>query len=1048
MENLTGKQFGPYRIVAPLGEGGMASVYKAYQANMDRNVALKVLPRYFASDPNFVHRFEREAKVIAQLEHPHILPVHDFGESDGYTYLVMRFVKGGDLAKVMTSGPLSMERILKYMTEIGAALDYAHKKGVIHRDIKPSNVLIDEQDNCLLSDFGLAKMIISDSRFTASGAFIGTPTYASPEQCMGGELDARSDIYSLGVMLYEMCTGRPPFEADTPMGVVLKHINDPLPPPHTVNPEISEALERVILKALAKAPADRYGTAGEMVSALRAVAGGKDKTGPESMSARKTELESAGAKETRLGAAAKETKLESIGIQKTELEPQATAAKPSAPRRLAPLALVLGCLGGGLVLLLVAVTVGVLWIKSLPGKVSRLEPTSTLRSQAAVLSTATAGKTSMPTSAPSITITPNPVQTSAILATSTTESLPTSAVSVSVHVVPGTILEKPSSFVAFSPDGKWLVIAQHEITYYDAQSLQDVRTYKTDSWVGGLAISPDSKVLAVIDMPGVMLFDLASGSQLLTLDRTTISTSAVSSSFLAFTPDSRSLAVVLGDVVKLFDVASGQETSTIVAKGSNAILFSPDGQSLYAASWEGITVWDVASGTQTRTIGNYSNSANRLALSPDGSLLASGGYSGEQLVLWEAATGRQLRTFTGHTGGILDLAFSPDGKILFSTADDVTIKLWEVATGKLLQTLVGHTEPAASLRVSPDGTTFVSGSQDGTTRLWTLSSGTPGPTATLGSSITIIRPTPLPLSGHAIGVENAAQVKNQNKLDIEGEFVAWSPDGKWLVVGGRQIHYYDAQSLQEVRSFQADRWVNGLVISPDSKLLAAIDESRGVMLFDLESGSELLTLARTDISTSAASSSFLAFTPDSRSLAVVLGDVVKLFDVASGQETGTIIAKGSYAIVFSPDGQSLYAGGWEGITVWDVATGAQIRKIGSYSNSANRLALSPDGSLLLSSGSSDQPMVLWEADSGHQLRTFSGHTGGISDLAFSPDGKILFSSGSDLTVKLWEVATGKLLQTLVGPTEAATSLGISPDGATLASIGYDQGVWLWSVPVP
>ena len=274
MENLTGKQMGQYRIVAPLGEGGMASVYKAYQPSMDRYVALKILPSHFAHDPNFTYRFEREAKVIANLEHPNILPVYDFGEADGYTYIVMRFIVGGSLADLLKGRPFPLAQVCGILSRIASALDYAHSRGIVHRDVKPSNVLIDEQGNCLLSDFGLAKVILSDSRFTASGAFIGTPAYASPEQCLSHELDQRSDVYSLGVILYEMVTGRTPYEAETPMAIVVKTIHDPLPPPSTINPSLSQDIERVILKALAKDPANRYQSAGDLVRALEAVVGG------------------------------------------------------------------------------------------------------------------------------------------------------------------------------------------------------------------------------------------------------------------------------------------------------------------------------------------------------------------------------------------------------------------------------------------------------------------------------------------------------------------------------------------------------------------------------------------------------------------------------------------------------------------------------------------------------------------------------------------------------------------------------------------------------
>jgi len=269
MEDLTGKQFGHYQIVAPLGEGGMAAVYKAYQPSMERYVAVKVLPRHMSTSEEFVNRFRREAKLLAQLQHPHILPVFDYGEADGYPYIVMPLVNSGTLADLLKKRQLSLPEVRRIMMQLGDALGYAHMRGMIHRDIKPSNVLIDERGNCLLTDFGLARMAESATKITSSGAVMGTPAYMSPEQGAGTDIDHRSDIYSLGIILYEMVTGRVPYTAETPVAVVFKHIQDPLPSARKLNPNLPEAVELVLLKLLAKNPADRYQSAEDFVHAIQ-----------------------------------------------------------------------------------------------------------------------------------------------------------------------------------------------------------------------------------------------------------------------------------------------------------------------------------------------------------------------------------------------------------------------------------------------------------------------------------------------------------------------------------------------------------------------------------------------------------------------------------------------------------------------------------------------------------------------------------------------------------------------------------------------------------
>ncbi len=272
MDNLqSGQMLGPYRIINQIGKGGMATVYKAYQASVDRYVAIKVLPSQLAESKEFAARFQQEARIIANLEHPHILPVFDYGESDGVAYLVMRYLDAGTLKDKMEAGrPLPIAEIDRIFTQLTDALSYAHSHGVVHRDLKPSNALIDSQGNIFLTDFGIAKLLESASpRLTQTDAILGTPAYISPEQAQSRPVDQRSDIYSLGIILYEMATGSVPFTADTPLAVLFKHIKDPLPLPSSLKPDIHPSIEKVILKALAKDPQDRFATAAEFLAAWK-----------------------------------------------------------------------------------------------------------------------------------------------------------------------------------------------------------------------------------------------------------------------------------------------------------------------------------------------------------------------------------------------------------------------------------------------------------------------------------------------------------------------------------------------------------------------------------------------------------------------------------------------------------------------------------------------------------------------------------------------------------------------------------------------------------
>ncbi len=273
--SLIGQTLGnKYKIIELLGRGGMATVFKGYQSEIDRFVAIKVLPPHPGQDSEFIERFRLEARTIARLQHPHILPVYDYGAEGDILYLAIAYVEGGSLGDRIDRGPMPLKTVEAYLREIASALDYAHRQGIIHRDIKPDNILINSEGYTLLSDFGIAKLLSDESNLTATGGLVGTPAYMAPEQAQGGEISPATDIYSLGVVAYEMVTGRQPFTADTPLQVVMKHVTEPVPRITAASSDVPLALEGVMLRVLAKNPADRYPTASAFVEDFkRAISG-------------------------------------------------------------------------------------------------------------------------------------------------------------------------------------------------------------------------------------------------------------------------------------------------------------------------------------------------------------------------------------------------------------------------------------------------------------------------------------------------------------------------------------------------------------------------------------------------------------------------------------------------------------------------------------------------------------------------------------------------------------------------------------------------------
>ena len=264
---LVGKSLGQFQIVERIGAGGMAMVFKAYQPTLDRHVAIKVLPALYARDPIFVKRFEQEARSVARLAHPNIVRIHDFGEQDNITYIVMEYVDGGTL-KDRLKHPLPVTEAADFIIQAAEGLECAHRNGIIHRDVKPANILLRKDGYLLLSDFGIAKILEGTTNLTRAGTGIGTPQYMSPEQGTGKMVDRRSDIYSLGIVMFHCLTGHVPFTADSPLSITLKHMNEPLPISRLAAENVPRPIIQVVQKMTDKQQQNRYQTTEDVVEAL------------------------------------------------------------------------------------------------------------------------------------------------------------------------------------------------------------------------------------------------------------------------------------------------------------------------------------------------------------------------------------------------------------------------------------------------------------------------------------------------------------------------------------------------------------------------------------------------------------------------------------------------------------------------------------------------------------------------------------------------------------------------------------------------------------
>jgi WD40 repeat protein len=736
---------GRYQIETLLGQGGMSAVYRAVDPNLRREVAIKLIHPHLSVNPKFVNRFKEEAAAVARLRHPNIVQVHDFNFDGETYYMVMEYLIGETL-QARLKRLNNVQRRLPYMevinicTQMCEAVGYAHKHELIHRDIKPANIMLDLNGQAILMDFGIVK-IVGGEYHTATGATLGTALYMSPEQMRGERADERSDIYSLGVTLYEMLSGRPPYQADSTITLAMMVLNDPLPDLREIREGIPEGLAGAAEKALDKEQADRFQNMDEMAAGLQSVQvqaasirsavtvvdeDQEEITGP-------SEAIATGPMETRdsaheLEPAARDLETEAMPPESDGGEDGLRSVPTSSPRNK---------YGAGYRSLGPATSAGVN-SKHSPEEAAPAQDQlkENARRNTGLLAAAVILLIGVIAAGGyfyfSYQSTPD-IQLAAI----TQPAKPINAESAQFVVNLGE-WETSSNIedLAYSPDGKTLGTANNR----DEVPLSSYRFYnglwRVDSgslqyyllghsqWVNGAAFSSDGRLFAsASDDATVVLWNVSDGSQVRKLASSIGGISSVD-----FSPNNLLLAAgSSGGSVGLWQLDNYQLLRTLEGHEDSVteVEFSPDGRLLASASEDHtLLLWQVSDGSLVQTLRGHSAPIHGLAFSPDGSLLASAS-SDYTIGIWQVSDGSQVESLPGHSEAVLDVAFSPDGALLASASGDGTLRLWRVSDGELLNILTGHDTSINSIAFSLDGHLLVSGAADGRLRFWGLSEAIP-----------------------------------------------------------------------------------------------------------------------------------------------------------------------------------------------------------------------------------------------------------------------------------------------------------------------------------
>jgi WD40 repeat protein/serine/threonine protein kinase len=1013
-----GSHIGPYKLLEQIGEGGMGLVYMAEQQRpVRRLVALKLVKPGMGSTQVIV-RFEAERQALALMDHPNIAKVLDAGTTEtGHPYFVMELVRGMPVNEFCDQKRLTVRERLQLHIGVCQAVQHAHEKGVIHRDLKPTNVLVTMHDSVAVPkviDFGIAKALgqplTEHTLHTGFTQLVGTPLYMSPEQAELNQLgvDTRSDIYSLGVMLYELLTGTTPFdkEALTKVGFdemrrIIREEEPPRPStrvstlaaailstvsdrrsidPRRISIALRGELDWIVMKALEKNRAERYESASALARDIeRFLADEQVQACPPTAAYRFRKFAKKHRAALSTGLLVAASLLMGIvlstwqAVRATTAEAQATVQRDEAQKQRGEAQTQRDA------------------VKALNDQLRRTLYSAEMNVAYGAWQTGGAQRVRD------------------LLEKHRPREDETDLRGFEWHFLyrlsHGELLTLPTrkANLAYSPDGKRLASGTK---IWDALTGQELVSFG-GAGIDGLAFSPDGKRLA--GSPGIpgklRVWNAETGEELLGLERTF--------NCIAYSPDGKLLASPgpPGNIVRIWDAQSGEVLFTLPGhkRTIHCVAFSTDGQRVAAGSDDRtVRVWSLHTREQVVTC-RATSSVTSVAFSPDDERLVAA--SDDHTVrVWNAHTGQELFSVPAHNEWLADhsVAFSPDGKRL-AGADQQSVKVWDAQTGEELLAFYGHTDLVGSVAFSPDGKHLASASTDGTLRVWDAQA----------------IQKPQVLRGRA----------------LSWSCLAFSPDCHRLASAGpitnaeyppQDMKIWDTKTGQEIFTLKApEPLISTLAFSRDGKYLASggggdsdtsPPEPGEIVLWDALTGAELHTLKDT------VGFFGVAFSPDGKCLAAgssiwdqatrrYVSGVVKVWDVQTGQELQSIPGHASWvhSVVYSPDGKRLASASLDKtVKLWDPQTGQEIVTCSGHTRSVNSLAFSSD-SKRLASASDDNTVKIWNAQSGEEILTLQGHTHYVSRVAFSPDGKRLATTSDDKTVKLWNAQTGEELITFKAP---------------------------------